>query len=224
MPNLPGLSEELIDLNELRARGSMVHSSVVLIIANLVVLAGVLFLGWSKFDVLFTYWLESVVIGFFTVLKLKKAGKTAPMPAPFFIVHYGMFSFAMFMCIVGFFGPGGYSNSMTARKMSMTTGYLLGDGFLNIGTAAVSFLISHGFSYWHNFLGKHEYRDRRIVKYLVTVPYQRLFLTILIVFFTTLIAPKFNLPLVSAAVLLIILKTAMDLTAHLRQHRVTKNK
>ncbi len=38
--------------------------------ANLLPLAGVLFLGWRAFDVVFLYWLENVVIGAINVLKM----------------------------------------------------------------------------------------------------------------------------------------------------------
>lgn len=41
-----------------------------LLTANLLPLAGVLFLGWRAFDVVFLYWLENVVIGVINVLKM----------------------------------------------------------------------------------------------------------------------------------------------------------
>jgi hypothetical protein len=37
-----------------------------LIAANLVPLGGVLFAGWSAFEVVFLYWLENLIIGFST--------------------------------------------------------------------------------------------------------------------------------------------------------------
>lgn len=41
-----------------------------LLTANLLPLAGVLFLGWRAFDVVFLYWLENVIIGVINVLKM----------------------------------------------------------------------------------------------------------------------------------------------------------
>jgi hypothetical protein len=45
-------------------------SALVLIAANLAPLAGVLFAGWDAFDMVFLYWLENVVIGFFNICKM----------------------------------------------------------------------------------------------------------------------------------------------------------
>ena len=45
-------------------------SVLVLLLANLVPLAGVVFFGWSVFPVMLLFWLENVVVGVFHVLKL----------------------------------------------------------------------------------------------------------------------------------------------------------
>ncbi|NIA27398.1 MAG: hypothetical protein GWP02_05020 [Desulfobulbaceae bacterium] len=45
-------------------------SAIILILANLVPLAGVLFLGWRVFDVIILYWAENVVIGVINVLRM----------------------------------------------------------------------------------------------------------------------------------------------------------
>jgi hypothetical protein len=44
-----------------------------LILTNAVPVVGVFFFGWDAFDVVFLYWLENVVIGVFTVLKIVMA-------------------------------------------------------------------------------------------------------------------------------------------------------
>lgn len=46
------------------------NSTRVLIAVNVVVAAGVLFFGWDAFNVVFLFWLENLVIGLFTVLKM----------------------------------------------------------------------------------------------------------------------------------------------------------
>ena len=45
-------------------------STLVLVVANLVPVAGTLFLGWNLSDVLVLYWAESAVIGFFNIGKI----------------------------------------------------------------------------------------------------------------------------------------------------------
>src|SRR3989338_5535015 len=93
-------------------------STISLIIANLIPLMGVLFFNWSLFSILILYWVESAVIGFYTILKMivssvfskgerKFSNKLMQTRAvnilykafmiifqiPFFSIHYGMFMF-----------------------------------------------------------------------------------------------------------------------------------
>lgn len=84
---------------------------LLVILTNLIPLFGVLFLKWSALSIITLYWLESIVVGIFNVLKiainqtagdpgLEINGKSASQMSrlglklflvPFFIVHYGMF-------------------------------------------------------------------------------------------------------------------------------------
>lgn len=48
-------------------------TSAALVLANLMPLAGVLLLGWQPGTLLFVYWLESAVVGFFNVVKMAQA-------------------------------------------------------------------------------------------------------------------------------------------------------
>src|SRR5437899_11071768 len=45
-------------------------SALVLVAANLVPLAGVLFFGWSVFSTLLLFWVENVIVGAFNVLRM----------------------------------------------------------------------------------------------------------------------------------------------------------
>ena len=78
-------------------------SGLVLVLVNLIPLFGTLFLGWNAYDIIFLYWFENIVVGFYTVLKMSHArGETAtsvdtnlgqlkakPAVIRFFILHYG---------------------------------------------------------------------------------------------------------------------------------------
>ena len=55
-----------------RLRGA--NSTRVLIAVNTIPAVGVLFFGWDAFNVVFLFWLENLVIGFFAVLKMVTAG------------------------------------------------------------------------------------------------------------------------------------------------------
>jgi hypothetical protein len=47
---------------------------IVLILSNLVPLAGVLWLGWSAFDILALYWAECVIVSFYAILMIMMSG------------------------------------------------------------------------------------------------------------------------------------------------------
>jgi hypothetical protein len=77
-------------------------ASSILILANLVPLAGVLWWGWDAFVLLCLYWLETAVIGFWTILRVTTlsrakgslAGRSIAASlglAGFFTVHAGLF-------------------------------------------------------------------------------------------------------------------------------------
>jgi hypothetical protein len=69
-----------------------------LVVANVIPLWGVLYLGWDAFYILLLYWSENLVIGFYGILKIAFA-KAPNLAAhlskifiiPFFIIHYGGF-------------------------------------------------------------------------------------------------------------------------------------
>jgi len=88
------------------ARPLLYPSSLILIAANLLPLAGVLFWGWDAFVILVLYWFETAIIGFWTLVRVATASREAlggitmqgstraPSPvglALFFVAHAGIF-------------------------------------------------------------------------------------------------------------------------------------
>ena len=83
-----------------------------LIVLNLVPVVGVLHWGWQSFDLIFLYWLENLVIGFFTLARMLVRpyghGLELIFPlfiAPFFALHYGGFCWGHGTFVVSMFGP-----------------------------------------------------------------------------------------------------------------------
>lgn len=85
----------------LPARRNAITSSI-LILSNLVPLAGILFWGWDAFVLLCLYWLETAVIGFWTILRVATLSRDPGSVAArsiagtlalsgFFTVHAGLF-------------------------------------------------------------------------------------------------------------------------------------
>ena len=77
--------------------------------------AGLLLAGWDWRPIVLLYWLENVTVGAVTAIGLarrRSGGQTVAMPAWFFVIHYGIFTFvhgifvAAFMVILPALAPG----------------------------------------------------------------------------------------------------------------------
>lgn len=187
-------------------------SGLALIGANLVPLVGVLFFGWDLASVMVLFWAESAVIGFYTVLKMAVVGKLAALfAAPFFVGHFGGFMAIHFLFIYGFFvrGFGATGPEPGVREA------LLGI-FMPVWSSLAALFISHGVSFFTNFIGRREYAAAKM-KDLTTAPYNRIVAMQFTLILGGWIVMVFKNP-VPALALLVLLKTAVDLTAHRREH------
>jgi hypothetical protein len=193
-------------------------SAFALIAANLVPIVGVLTHHWTVYVVLLLYWSENVVVGLFNVLRMASADPQEPILwagkliiIPFFIVHYGMFTFVHGMFILALFG-GPQANLARAINVAGLVQAVRGAG---IGYAILFLFLSHGFSFFHNYIGSGEYRRVNLMQ-LMAQPYAR----IVVLHLTTLLggfaATAAGAPLI-AVVVLVLLKTAVDLRAHLAE-------
>jgi hypothetical protein len=214
-------------------------SAIVLIVANMIPLFGLFFAGWNAFDMVFLYWLENVIIGFFNVCKMLTYGLIATpdfktgepgkraltaterlqvllamvLLSAFFCFHYGIFTFVHGVFVVSFmqFGQvvgGGAPQSgfdIVPYAMQRVRGDLL--------IPFLSLFASHGFSFVYNFLYKREY-TRVTAMGIMAAPYGR----VLVMHFTVLIGGIISMFLpVFMAVLLVVMKTGIDLGLHLKE-------
>jgi hypothetical protein len=92
-----------------------------------------------------------------------------------------------------------------------------GVGLRGVAIAAAALFLSHGVSFFVNFLGKEEYLTVSPDQQM-TEPYSRVVVLHVTVLAGGALADSLGAPL-AALVLLILLKTAIDLLAHLREHR-----
>jgi hypothetical protein len=188
------------------------ESAIALVIANSVPLLGVMFFGWDLGDIMVLYWVESGVIAFYTVLKIAIAGKLAGLVAvPFFVGHFGGFMTGHFLLIYALFlreGRGAWTHGTEGELSAI---------FTPIWTSIAALFISHGISFLTNFIGRREYEGAS-VKALMAAPYIRV-----VVMHMTLILGGWIILLLhmrtGALVMLLLLKTAVDLQAHRREHR-----
>jgi hypothetical protein len=187
-------------------------SSLALIAANAVPLAGVLLFGWSAGHLMVLFWAESAVIAFYTVLRLiRVSGLGAIFGVPFFIGHYGAFMAAHFLFIYGFFlrGPSASGPEPGVREA-------LAGIFAPLWPALIALFASHGVSFAVNFIGRREYLGAT-AGHVTTAPYKRIMLMHLAIIGGGWIVLLLD-NAVAALVLLIALKIAVDLSAHRKEH------
>ncbi|MBI4139122.1 hypothetical protein HY479_03155 [Candidatus Uhrbacteria bacterium] len=185
-------------------------SVVSLVVANAVPLFGVLYGGWDLYTIFMLYWVESAVIGFYNILKFTKfKGGLKFFLIPFFLLHYGAFMAAHLVFLTAFFAPGAGSFESFPLKPILAA-------LWETAPAIVGLFVSHGVSFATNFIGKQEYL-RVTEQQVMEAPYSRIVIMQVSIIFGGLLFQVFGLP-VYALGLLIVLKTGVDVVAHLRQH------
>lgn len=195
-------------------------SVAALVAANLVPLFGVVVWRWEVFPLLLLFWLENVLVGLFNVLKLLMAAPAEPMPwagklflIPFFTVHYGMFTLVHGVFVMGLFG-GAFRAGAPPPDIGMIW-RAVGEHKLQWAVAGLA--LSHGVSFACNYIGRGEYR-RATLSGLMAQPYGRVVVLHLALLLGGFVLMALRSPL-GGLVLLVLLKIALDVRAHLRERR-----
>ena len=196
----------------------MSPSLLALVLANAIPIVGVLFLGWTVFPLLLLYWLENVVVGGFNVAKMLLAQPSEPVSwlgklflIPFFIVHFGGFTFVHGVLVVAFFGP------KDTHPFDLLTVVPAAIRANHLGWGLLSLTASHGLSFYWNYLHNGEYQ-RASLNTLMGQPYGRIVVLHLTVLFGGWVVMLLGSP-VPALIILIALKTAADWRAHQSERR-----
>lgn len=193
-------------------------SLILLVAANLLPLAGVFLWDWDVFLLLLLFWCENVIIGLFGIARLVvaasndtlKEGLFLPL---FFLVHYGGFMFGHFMVLFGMYSSHLEELGTHAQPEDY---YRLVLDSLN-WVAVLGLFVSHGWSFIENFMGRNEH-ERLSAMQAMGLPYKRMMIT-----HVALIAGGFFLiesgQPVGGLVILLLLKIALDVTFHRREHK-----
>ena len=203
-----------------------------LILANIIPIWGVLFLNWDAFYIVLLYWAENLGIGFYNILKIAFAkgserGKhhRKVFLIPFFTVHYGGFMAAHGIFVLAIFKKK-IPELMSGKAWPCFLVFvqlLLGvirQMYLII-TPAVKFallalFISHGISFAYHYFYKQEY-VRAKVDSLMSQPYARIVVMHIAILAGGALSQAMGSP-IGLLLILIILKTVLDINLHLRQH------
>lgn len=195
-------------------------SAMVLVVANLVPLAGVFFLGWRVFDVLMLYWVENVVIGVINVLRMAVChGRSKWFLMVFFAVHYGFFCFGHLAALIGLFGDSlSVTNAWDYFFAAPVAGGLGAHWQTMQWVAAACIAASHLFSYFSNFIAAGEYR-RTTVNTLMMRPYGRIVVLHVSIILGAALIEWLGSP-VAMLVVLVAAKTGLDLRYHLSERKL----
>jgi hypothetical protein len=206
-------------------------SVLILIAANLIPLYGVLHWGWDLYLLMTVYWMETGIIGLWTIPRMAITGKwVALVLVPFFVVHFGGFMAGHFVFLWALFA-GGWADRVAG----------VGDFFrvivfgAGLWIAFLALFVSHGASFYLNVLrpllredsddaaaragrpanpAPAQIADPRKV---MMAPYGRI-----VVMHVTILGGAFLIQIfqtrVAAFVLLIALKVAFDIAAHVRKN------
>ena len=162
------------------------QSDWLLIIANLVPVYGVWFQNWNAKEVFIVYCLETILIGFFTLLKMgitgaikkkddwqTQGGTTTKQPAIFFmlffLVHYGMFVAIQMGLFFGVSSIGKENNISFFNFFNKWPVLITNDAYIMLGV----FIVSYAYKHLTEFVLSGEYRTASI-GYLMFQPYGRI--------------------------------------------------
>lgn len=194
-------------------------SSIFLLLANIFPIFGVLFFNFDLAQILLLYWAESGIIGFYTLFKIivlvKKTNSFTPRLAglafiPVFIVHFGIFMIVHLFILLSLIKTQNWGDAESTFTSNLLAGLPI--------VALINLFISHGVSFFRNFLGNKEYLEENSDGKVMLAPYKRIILMHLTILFGAFLAGyyKSSMPIL---VLLIVLKTAVDLFGHYKSHK-----
>ncbi|MBP7768210.1 hypothetical protein KA082_00040 [Candidatus Woesebacteria bacterium] len=188
-----------------------------IIISNVIPLYGVIFLGWKIDAILFIYWCETVIIGFYTILKIFFANFLTAESRSwiiskinitlFFLIHFGGFSVMHGVAILALIG---YFNALQYTEIPAF--------ILSLSIPILSIFISHGISFIKNYIIGGESK-KAIIQDVMSYPYERIFLTQIIIIIGGFIYFSFLHSYIVYLVLLIISKIILDIQSHTRLHK-----
>lgn len=178
-------------------------TAAVLIAANMVPAAGVLFWDWSG-AVLFTlYWAETVIIGFYAIPKIAFAAKGSDARGAFFIIPFFCFHFGVFM-----FGYGQF----LAHTFDVDISFLEG-----LKVPLIILFISHGISFLYHYVMRREYVESTQGE-MMAQPYRRILPMHLGILFGGLLSARAGGD-IGYLLVLILVKTGLDLRSHLAERK-----
>ena len=182
-----------------------------------VMAAGIVFFDWPTFTVLALYWLENVIVGAFTVVRILAAGARteaylgALAGAVFFTLHYGFFCFLHGVFVAVLFG-GIATTAGLLDPVLLMIGRVAGD---RIGALVVAAMVvaaaADAWRAWREV----DSGEGRSVGGIMSSPYGRIVVLHVVLIGGGFLVQALRLPAL-AALLLVAFKLVYDLRAQRR--------
>ena len=202
-------------------------SLVVLILVNLLPLAGVVLLDWDVAALMVLYWSENLVLGFYTLLKMLVVSPFGALGmGTFFAIHYGGFCAVHGLFIATMLLDEGIDPMpgdpwplflVFPQLLLNVVRQVLAHAPPEWLLAFAALYVSHGVSFLGNFLWGRE-RDELSLKQLMSAPYGRIMILHVAILLGGFAVMALGQPVAMLAVL-VLLKLALDVALHLREHR-----
>lgn len=188
-------------------------SVLYMIAANLLVLAGAVLGGWDLFTMMLVFWLESLVIGFYAVIKMFVVEPVLVfLILPLYLAHFFFFMMVYLIAVFGAFVRGPALTSVWQLLLPLKNPAVL------LGAAPL--LISHGVSFYRNFWPRRAMYANKLND-ISFEPYPRIMLWVPALFAAALFAqwagggrPVYGFPVI------VLVKTCADIWSHLKANRL----
>ena len=202
-------------------------SLVLLVLVNILPLAGVVFLDWDVLALMILYWSEYLVLGFYTVARMLLKSPLGGLGyGMFFGIHYGGFCAVHGLFILVLLAGVDF-NPFEGETWPLFLVFI--QLLVNVIKAVLAMappawlaafaalFISHGASFVMNFILAGE-KEQVTLKALMNAPYKRI-----VVLHVAVIAGGGAVialgQTIGMLLVLVCLKLALDITLHLREHR-----
>jgi len=168
---------------------------------------------------MFLFWWENVIIGTYNALKMLTANPDSPAGwagklfiIPFFCFHYGMFTFVHGVFVVVLF-----SGIKSGARFPDANRFWQLMHENHLGWAVFGLAVSHGISFATNYIRHGEYK-RANLQQLMMQPYGRIIVLHIAILGGGFLMMALHSPR-TGLLLLVALKIAFDLRAHLAERR-----
>lgn len=209
--------------------GRQYSSVLVLVLMNLIPVYGVIFEGWSAFDIVFIYVAETIIIGLLNVLKMafastidsgsKPASPITLLALKFFIIPFFIFHYFLFVSVQNIFLFVFLKGHDLEDLLEIPQSFweVLSANNFEIGISVASIFGSHLYSFLFNYLGNKEY-EKIGLPILMFQPYKRIFIQQFVVIIGIILMTVFNTPTVFVLIL-VFFKIIVDAKMHIKIHK-----